>query len=101
MTKSDVGKELVVMKSLLHKDLGFEDSTTNFDEFKENLQKFIHQLLDQDFELLLQALYRIDVKEEKVKEILTIEDPENLSFAITELIFERQMQKAVTRMRYR
>ena len=70
-------------------------------ELIENLSKIIGYLLDRDLEKLMNILYRIDVSEQKVKEIFAHEEPGNLSMAIAELIVERQKQKIYYRNKFR
>ncbi|WP_258103708.1 hypothetical protein [Marinoscillum sp. MHG1-6] len=60
----------------------------------------VKQLLNRDFSGLLNILYRIDVPEIKVKEILTHSDPELISYDLTEAIITRFREKAITRIRY-
>jgi hypothetical protein len=48
----------------------------------------------------LQALYRIDLKESKVKEILTLAPPDEIPILLTEEILKRQWQKILIRQKY-
>ncbi len=64
------------------------------------LEKEIEQLLNNDFEKLIQFLYRIDVSEEKVSKALAnkeLKPSEN----ITQLVLERCDQILKTRARYK
>ena len=99
---SERKEQLQIIQHLLKKDLDMElkEAHTN-EQVKNELIHFLQFLLDNDFERLLQGLYRIDVNEEKVKQILTVGAPENITRDLAELIFERQQQKAITRMQYR
>lgn len=99
---SEEKQKLETIKVLLHKDFEFEPSKSHSrEEMKKELAAFLKILLDKDFERLLQGLYRIDVNEEKVKEILHLGSPENIADDLAELILNRQLQKAITRMQYR
>jgi len=69
------------------------------EDFQKMLAKVIRHLLDNDFELLLNGLYRIDVNEEKVK--LAMASEGDVAEQIAFLIIEREMQKVVTREKYR
>jgi hypothetical protein len=67
--------------------------------FKAVRQRIKH-LLDTDMERLLHTLYRIDVPESKVREVLAHENPDNIDTAITELIIQRIREKIETRKKY-
>lgn len=91
-----------IVRQLVKKDFDYEIIVENsWDEMKKDLAAFINVLLNKDFERLLQGLYRIDVDEEKVKEILNVRSPEFIADDLAQLILERQQQKAITRMQYR
>ena len=99
---SQAQDEIAIVRHLLRKDLELESHTPpSWDELSADLEKYINHLLNNDFERLLQGLYRIDVNEESVKKILNVESPEQIAERLTELILERQRQKAITRMQYR
>lgn len=95
-------EEIGIVSDLLKKDLELQPvPSPSWEELKAELKKYINYLLNKDFERLLQGLYRIDVNERRVKEILNVESPETIAEKLTELILERQRQKAITRMQYR
>lgn len=95
-------QKLQIVQRLLQKDFDFEAQDFNSrEEMKKQLTDFLNVLLNKDFERLLQGLYRIDVNEEKVKEILYVGSPEFIADNLAELILNRQLQKATTRMQYR
>jgi len=73
----------------------------NFKLFKLALMQRIADLIKSDFEKLLWILYRIDVDEKAVTDILS--DKQNLkpAEAIANLIIQRQIQKAETRLKYK
>jgi hypothetical protein len=100
--KTHAEEEISIVRHLLKKDLELEPiSSPSWEELNAELKKFINHLLNNDFERLLQGLYRIDVNEERVKEILNVEPPETIADKLTDLILKRQRQKAITRMQYR
>lgn len=88
-------------------DLGLEEEFDAFgveDAYERLfalLQKRIDELLDRDMERLMNALYRIDVPEKQVKEILHWAKPEEISAALTKAILDREKQKVITRRQYR
>ncbi len=74
---------------------------TTFSELEERLQEKIVYLLQFNFEGLWNILYRIDVKEERVKKLFDQPDPKLIAPGLATLILERLRQKAETRLRYR
>ena len=70
------------------------------EDIKTRLEPVIGHLLDHEFERLLQVLYRIDVDEDKVREVLTQSTPGKIAREITDLVIERQRQKIITRNWY-
>jgi len=87
---------------LANKDFNLEipaSEVATIADFKEMLTKVIRHLLDHDFERLLHGLYRIDVNEEKVKQ--AIASQEDVANEIADLIIAREMQKVITREKYK
>ncbi len=76
------------------------NESEDMDSLQEHVKEVVHQLLDTNFEHLLQVLYRIDVSEEKVKRILNISDPERISSELADLIIRRELAKVQTRLKY-
>ena len=68
---------------------------------KEILSERIRYLIDTNVEQLMQVLYRIDVNEQKVKEIIAVQPLDVAIELIAELIIERQLQKVSTRLKYK
>lgn len=100
--KPSAQEEIGIVSELLKKDLELQPvSSPTWEELKAELKKYINYLLNKDFERLLQGLYRIDVNEGRVKEILNVESPETIADKLTDLILDRQRQKAISRMQYR
>ena len=71
-----------------------------FDRLHLLLIEVVKYLLDKDFASLMNALYRIDVSEEKVKEILELSQPEELASNLASAIILRERQKVETRLKY-
>ncbi|MCY7411346.1 MAG: hypothetical protein LH473_13820 [Chitinophagales bacterium] len=72
-----------------------------FDKIRVLLIDKINFLLDHNFEKLLWLLYRIDVSEEKAKAALAENTIQKPSEVLADLIIERQIEKAKTRIQYR
>jgi hypothetical protein len=74
---------------------------SNIEQLREWLSSEIIKLMMNDMEKLLNVLYRIDVNEKKVKEIFAQHDPKLIAPGIADLIIEREIGKAETRLKYR
>ena len=87
---------------LANKDFNLDISSkevSTADDFQLILAKLIRHLLNNDFERLINGLYRIDVSEEKVKQALSASG--DIAGEIATLIIRREMQKVETRRKYR
>jgi hypothetical protein len=62
-------------------------------ELKEKLANYIHHLINHDFNKLVSILYRIDVSEQKLKQLLEGNPSEDAGKIIATLIIERQLEK--------
>jgi hypothetical protein len=65
----------------------------SFAELHLQLSKHINQLIQTDFEKLVTLLYRIDVSESKLTQLLKDHPGEDAGDIIATLIIERQEQK--------
>ena len=63
------------------------------DELHIKLSEYINHLINANFEKLLALLYRIDVSESKLKQLLQEHAGEDAGKIIATLIIERQQQK--------
>lgn len=70
-------------------------------EMKEHLIVYINHLLLHDFNSLVQILYRVDVSEKKLKELLQQNQQTDAAVIIADLLIERQEQKLKTRKSFR
>ena len=102
MTDSDNKAAL----QLIQRDLDLPESEINLShspgmkELHSYLTSAIKELLDKDFNKLLNALYRIDVSEQKVSEAINMEAPENIASSLANLVIDRELQKVITRRKY-
>ncbi len=71
--------------------------TISGEELKEKLALHINHLINHDFEKLVSLLYRIDVNENKMRQLLEQKEGENAAGLIADLIIERQLQKIKSR----
>jgi len=84
----------------LEENMGFEKAEISIDWLRKVLEARLNHFLDHDFDGLLNALYRIDISESKVKEALGSTNSGEISSALAELIIEREKQKVMTRLKY-
>ncbi len=77
------------------------DDLTTLAEFKKYLSKKLADLMDNNFNLLINTLYRIDIDEEKLKNIFSNGSREYIPDALAGLIIERQIQKIYWRNKYK
>lgn len=64
---------------------------------KEQLTEYINYLLVNDFDKLIQLLYRIDIDEHKLKSMIAVNTGSDSASIIAEQIIQRQIQKSITR----
>ena len=86
----EVSKELGII--LKEKDHSFD---------KQMLAEKIDQLINTDFQKLVSILYRMDVSETKLKQLLNENAGTNAALIITDLMIERQEQKIISRQQFR
>ena len=90
---------------LIKKDLPLEEDfddgpIQSYDRLLHWLTLQVARLLNYDFQGLINALYRIDIPERDVKQILELEDPDKIASSLAEAILRRQLAKIETRRRY-
>lgn len=68
---------------------------------KEDLVRYINALLLQDFERLVQLLYRVDVDEKKLRALLKAHPQQDAAVLIADLIIQRETEKQVSRHLHR
>ena len=69
-------------------------------ELQQKLAVLINDLINKDFQKLIAILYKVDIDENKLKNILKTEAGKDTSGIIARLIIEREMQKIQTRKQY-
>ena len=70
-------------------------------EWKHQLAAAINHLIQTDFPRLINILYRLDVSENRLKQLLQQEPGVNAGILIANLMIERQVQKIASRNRFR
>lgn len=90
--------ENVELIQLLNNELAIEISgKLSYAELHSQLASYINRLIKNDFDKLIAYLYRIDVSEEKLKNLLQQNPREDAGNIIATLIIERQVQKIKSR----
>ncbi len=86
----------------INKDMALQlPEKISFAELEEKLSASINQLIQNNFEKLVSLLYRIDVSERKLKNLLQDHANENAGKIIAQLIIERQLEKIALRKKYK
>ena len=101
-------EDLEQVRDLINKDLDTEEEGLmiagghpELNYLHEKLTLVIEHLLQNNFEKLCNAMYRLDVSERKFQEVLAATEPSGISSRLADLVIEREMQKVVTRNLYR
>ena len=68
---------------------------------RQKLEGYINDLIQKNFERLVQILYRIDVSEKKIKQLLQSHPQTDAAVIISGLIIERQLEKMRMRERFK
>ena len=95
---------LSILKSLQHL-LGEGKESGGIDRSDESLLKCleirVQELINSDFQGLLQILYRLDINEKELKKSIDNSSPEKVAGIIAEMILEREKQKLKSKEEYR
>lgn len=70
------------------------------DELQEKMGEYINELIQNNFDKLIMLLYRIDVSEQKLKQLLQQQPQQDAGKMIARLIIERQLQKIKSRQQF-
>jgi hypothetical protein len=76
-------------------------AATDLSVIREFLINRIKELMSRDFERFLNSLYRIDVSETKVQEVLHSKDKTTITEKLADLIIERQLLRLKTQNMYK
>jgi len=69
-------------------------------DLRNQLISFINDLINEDFNALVQLLYRVDVNEKKLKELLKQNENADAAVIIADLIISRQLQKIESKKQF-
>lgn len=70
-------------------------------DFEKHLAEYINELLLHDFNKLVQLLYRVDVNENKLKNLLKENPQTDAAVLIANLLIQRQMEKIKTKQSFK
>ena len=70
------------------------------EDFRKQMIFFINELISKDFNSLVHVLYKIDVDEKKLKNLLSQNKDVDAASLIADLIISRQLQKMATRKQF-
>ena len=74
----------------------------SYEALKEKLASYLNNLMATDYNKLVTILYRIDIAQEKaMAELAKNAEKETAGETLAQLIIERQLEKVITRRKYR
>ncbi len=85
----------------IEKELLGSQSLENENQVLEMIRLRVGELLDRDPELLMSYLYRLDVLEVDLKQVLSKDSKLPIAEGISQLIFKRQMQRVATKRKFK
>ncbi|MFZ1279359.1 MAG: hypothetical protein WAR59_00885 [Ignavibacteriaceae bacterium] len=102
-------EEIVSIQRFVSKDFVKNDYSSlipnndfeRLEEFRKYLAEKMRDLLDKNYNLLINTLYRIDISEKKLAELFSSRNKELIPEKLADLIIERQIEKINFRKRYR
>jgi len=102
-------EEIFSIQKFVSKDFVKNDYSTlipnndfeKLEEFRKYLTEKMKNMLDKNYNLLINTLYRIDISEKKLAELFSSKNKEAIPNKIADLIIERQIEKINFRKRYR
>jgi len=68
-------------------------TVTRNDDLKKTIREIVNDLIENDLARLVQFLYRVDVNETKLKQLLQDNPQTDAAVLITDLLIERQLEK--------
>lgn len=81
----------------VNQQFSLEISTLSYGDLKLILAKRINEWINNDFSMLIHVLYRIDVSEKKINELLRENIREDAANILADLVIERELQKIEAR----
>ena len=72
----------------------------SIDDLRQIVADYINPLISNNFNKLISILYRLDINESKLKQLLNDNPAEDAGMIIADLIIERQMEKIKSRKQF-
>ena len=83
---------------IINEELNTElPQNTSEEDLLQKLSEFINHLIQTNFQKLVLILYRVDVSENKLKQLLQAESGEDAATIIARLIIAREVEKVNSR----
>jgi dsDNA-binding SOS-regulon protein len=101
--------EIFSIQKFVSKDFVKNDSSSlvpnndyeRLEEFRKYLTDKMKDMLDKNYNLLINTLYRIDISEKELSELFSAKNKDSIPQKLADLIIERQIEKINYRKRYR
>jgi len=93
--------ELAKIERSIADELGIAiPNSVSLDDLRHALAEKFNELINSDFNGLIQLLYRIDVSETKLKQALEQNKGRDTAILLADLVIERQLQKIRSKQQY-
>ncbi|MCU0421824.1 MAG: hypothetical protein MUC81_03355 [Bacteroidia bacterium] len=92
--------ELLQRLTNYFKDDGFI-ACNNLQQAHELLSSLLVFYLINDMQFLLRVLYQIDVSETKVRAVFNCGNPKDIAPGLSQLIISRELEKSISRRKYK
>lgn len=93
--------DFALLKTTIVRDLRLQTlSSSDEASLQEELATYVEDLIQHDFPLLVELIYRVDINESKLKAALQNAVGNNSALLIARMIIDRQIEKITTRQQY-
>ena len=93
--------DIIQLKDTIEKEIGLEiSSIPTFNELRDRLSAYINELILNDFDKLVFILYRIDINEKTIKQLLQQANTMSAGETIADAIIARELEKIALRKKY-
>lgn len=89
------------MTDIIQRNFRVEAPQNSEDELREKLQKRIEYMLTYETDLLMSTLYRLDIDEQKIKQVLLKSIQQPVAKGLAELVIDRQRQRHHTKQTFK
>lgn len=88
------------MQSIIERNFGVEAPRNSEEKLRDWLQNRIGYMLDHETDLLLSTLYRLDIDEHKIKQVLQKGAQVPVASGLADLVLDRQRERHQTKKTY-